>query len=55
MALLLGIVFVVIVVNICLKLGPKIWPNDDRENAAFNLALIVFFVLLPLIGFLLSQ
>lgn len=55
MELLLGLVIVVIVISICVELGPKIFPNGGPENSAFTLTVIVLFVLLPLALVLLSQ
>ena len=55
MELLLGLVIVVIVISICVELGPKIFPNGDTENSGFTLTVIVLFVLLPLALVLLSQ
>ena len=55
MPLIVGFVFIVLVIVFSANYGTKIFTRDTSEDATLQTAVIILFVLVPLVLFFLSR
>jgi len=55
MPLIVGVIFIGVVIAFSANYGTKIFPKDTSDDATLQVAVIILFVLLPLVGFFLSR